>query len=93
MREGNLSMANLPLAERQLFVGIDPGQSGGLGIIDQDGQYVFACRWDKREPRRMFQILQALAKGSTADSLCQADNRLDLKLVKNFLYFGWQFRV
>ena len=67
-------MADLP-AGRKLFVGIDPGQTGGLGVVDQDGQFVASYRWDRREPRRMYEILETLAKGNTRDSLCQADNR------------------
>ena len=76
MREGGLSMANLPIPlDRQLFVGIDPGQTGGMGIVDQEGQFIAAYRWDRREPRRLYLILEALAKGNTGDLLCQADNR------------------
>lgn len=39
------------------FVGIDPGITGGLGIVDQDGGYVAALRWDKRRPVTMFERL------------------------------------
>ena len=79
MREGGLSMADLHIPlDRKLFVGIDPGQTGGLGIVDEDGQFVAAYRWDRREPRRMYQILEALAKGNTGNTHCQADNRLNL---------------
>jgi hypothetical protein len=68
-------MSDLPI-NRKLFVGIDPGQTGGMGIIDEKGQFVAAYRWDKRNPRRLYQILKALSKGNTENSLCQADNRL-----------------
>ena len=78
MREGGLSMIDLHIPlDRKLFVGIDPGQTGGLGIVDQEGQFVAAYRWDRREPRRLYLILEALSKGNIGDSLCQADNRLN----------------
>jgi predicted RNase H-like nuclease (RuvC/YqgF family) len=77
MREGGLSMVDLPIPlDRKLFVGIDPGQTGGLGVVDQEGQFVAAYRWDRREPRRMYQILETLAKDNTGEIHCQADNRL-----------------
>jgi hypothetical protein len=63
---------------KKLFAGIDPGQFGGLGIVDQDGQFVAAYRWDIREPRRLYQILETLSKpkDSTEESRCQVNNRL-----------------
>ena len=33
-----------------LYLGIDPGMSGGAGVLDSQGQYVDAWRWDKRNP-------------------------------------------
>lgn len=40
------------------FAGIDPGQTGGLGIVDNSGQFVGAWRWDKKEPRNIYNILR-----------------------------------
>jgi len=62
---------------KKLFAGIDPGQFGGLGIVDQDGQFVAAYRWDIREPRRLYQILETLSKpkDSREESRCQVNNR------------------
>ena len=36
------------------FAGIDPGQTGGIGIVDQAGKFVSAHRWDKKNPRNLF---------------------------------------
>jgi hypothetical protein len=43
------------------FVGIDPGETGGLGIVDDHGQYVAALRWDRRRPVTMFERLVMIA--------------------------------
>src|SRR5271157_4914769 len=43
-----------------LFLGIDPGQTGGLGIIDQDGHYFSSRRWDRRDPRQLYILLQSI---------------------------------
>jgi len=40
-----------------LFAGIDPGQTGGLGIIDHQGKYLTAVRWNAADPRRLYNIL------------------------------------
>lgn len=42
---------------RKYYAGIDPGQTGGIGIIDNVGSYVAAHRWDKRDPVRLYNIL------------------------------------
>ena len=39
------------------FAGIDPGATGGLGLVDQDGRYLFATRWSKANPASLFQEL------------------------------------
>jgi len=39
------------------FVGIDPGEYGGMGIVDGQGQYVAALRWDRHRPVTMFERL------------------------------------
>lgn len=43
--------------DRKLFGGIDPGQYGGIGILDQAGQFVEAHRWDLKRPADLFSIL------------------------------------
>ena len=43
--------------EKTFFAGIDPGQTGGIGIIDAQGRYIEAHRWSKREPRDIYNIL------------------------------------
>lgn len=44
--------------ENKLFIGIDPGEvKGGIGIIDQAGAYVLAERWNRKEPRALYNIL------------------------------------
>jgi hypothetical protein len=72
---------------KKLFAGIDPGQYGGLGIVDQDGQFVAAYRWDIREPRRLYQILEILAKDNTQKTHCQVDNRHFFLVVLLFLWY------
>lgn len=42
--------------------GIDPGATGGIGIIDSRGQFVAAHRWNSREPVKLYNIL-ILIKG------------------------------
>jgi len=44
----------------RLFIGIDPGQTGGLGIIDQDGHYFASKRWNRRDPRQLYILLQSI---------------------------------
>ncbi len=44
----------------RLFIGIDPGQTGVLGIIDQDGHYFASRRWDRRDPRQLYILLQSI---------------------------------
>ena len=39
------------------FAGIDPGETGGLGIIDAAGRYVAAHRWNEKEPVKLHNIL------------------------------------
>jgi hypothetical protein len=43
----------------QVFAGIDPGATGGLGIVDHLGQCIATTRWDKANPARLYQVLQA----------------------------------
>ena len=40
-----------------LFCGIDPGQTGGIGIVDRRGQFVGAHRWNAKSPRDIYIIL------------------------------------
>ena len=42
--------------------GIDPGATGGIGIIDSRGQFVAAHRWNQKDPARLYSIL-ILCKG------------------------------
>ena len=42
------------------FAGIDPGSTGGIGIIDSRGQFVAAHRWDQRNPARLYNIILLL---------------------------------
>ena len=44
--------------DKRLYAGIDPGQTGGLGIVDSSGQFVGAGRWDNKEPRNIYNILR-----------------------------------
>ena len=57
-------------------VGIDPGKTGGLGIIDAAGRYVAAHRWNEKEPVKLYNIL-LLLKGSLG-------NRVYLELIQVF---------
>lgn len=45
---------------KNLFAGIDPGQTGGIGIIDYRGNYEQAHRWNIKDPRALFNILYIL---------------------------------
>lgn len=47
------------------FAGIDPGKTGGLGIIDAAGRYVAAHRWNEKEPVKLYNIL-LLLRGSVS---------------------------
>jgi len=40
--------------------GIDPGATGGIGIIDSRGQFVAAHRWDRKNPARLYKIILLL---------------------------------
>jgi hypothetical protein len=40
-----------------LFGGIDPGQTGGLALLDSNRQFVAAWRWDPKEPRSLYDYL------------------------------------
>jgi hypothetical protein len=42
------------------YCGIDPGQVGGIGILDRAGGCVAAHRWNKREPVKLFNILSLI---------------------------------
>ena len=46
--------------------GIDPGATGGIGIIDSRGQFVSAHRWDRKNPARLYSII-LLLKGMVDD--------------------------
>ena len=48
---------NLFVMEKNLFVGIDPGQTGGIGVLDFQGNFVAAHRWSKKNPRDIYSIL------------------------------------
>lgn len=39
------------------FAGIDPGATGGIGVIDSRGQFVAAHRWDQKTPARLYNII------------------------------------
>jgi hypothetical protein len=41
-------------------VGIDPGASGGIGIIDSRGQFVAAHRWQAKRPALLYEILLSI---------------------------------
>ena len=43
--------------ESTLYGGIDPGQTGGLGLIDHQGKYLGAWRWDKKDPASLYRTL------------------------------------
>jgi hypothetical protein len=39
------------------FLGIDPGQTGGLGVLDAQGGFVGAWRWDSKAPINIYNRL------------------------------------
>ena len=42
----------------RLFAGIDPGElKGGIGIIDYEGKFILAERWNRKDPRATYNIL------------------------------------
>ena len=45
------------LKDMKLYVGIDPGKTGGIGVIDERGQFVAAHRWNTRQPRRLYEFI------------------------------------
>jgi hypothetical protein len=42
------------------FAGIDPGATGGLGVIDSRGWFVAAHRWNAKDPAKLFSIILLL---------------------------------
>ena len=42
-------------------VGIDPGATGGIAIIDSRGQFVAAHRWQGKDPASLYQLLISIA--------------------------------
>jgi hypothetical protein len=44
----------------EVFVGIDPGKTGGIGVIDQAGRFVVCHRWNEKDPRRLYEVLLLL---------------------------------
>jgi hypothetical protein len=40
-----------------LYLGIDPGATGGLGLVDHQGHPIAAHRWDKGNPANTYNIL------------------------------------
>jgi hypothetical protein len=45
--------------ERDLFLGIDPGKTGGAGVVNLAGRYVQAWRWREEDPQQTFYNLDA----------------------------------
>ena len=43
--------------DKNLFAGVDPGQTGGIGVVDFQGNFVAAHRWTKKNPRDIYSIL------------------------------------
>lgn len=41
----------------KVFCGIDPGRTGGIGIIDHAGKFVFCQRWSEKNPVSALYIL------------------------------------
>ncbi len=39
------------------FLGIDPGQTGGLGVLDAQGGFIGAWRWDSKAPINIYNRL------------------------------------
>jgi|SRR5208337_4429429 len=42
------------------FVGVDPGQSGGLGVLDLQGRCIGSHRWRRVNPKKLFDILSLI---------------------------------
>lgn len=42
---------------RKVFVGIDPGNTGGLGILDGQGGFLAAWRWNQKTPLYLYDKL------------------------------------
>jgi hypothetical protein len=61
---------------RKYFCGIDPGKTGGIGVIDAAGRFIAAHRWHEREPIKLYNIL-LLIKGCLV-------NRVYLELIQVF---------
>jgi len=45
------------------FVGIDPGQTGGIGILDGAGKFIAAHRWNLKEPIYIYDNILMMMKG------------------------------
>jgi hypothetical protein len=45
------------------FIGIDPGQTGGVGIIDSAGKFVAAHRWNLKNPIYIYDNILLRMKG------------------------------
>ena len=45
------------------FIGIDPGQTGGIGILDSAGKFVTAHRWNLKEPIYIYDNILLMMKG------------------------------
>lgn len=43
-----------------MFCGIDPGSTGGVGIIDAAGHFIAAHRWNSRQPENLFNLLSSI---------------------------------
>jgi hypothetical protein len=41
----------------KVFVGVDPGQTGGLGILDCQGGYLACWRWNSKDPASLYNKL------------------------------------
>jgi len=44
-------------------MGIDPGQTGGIGILDSAGQFVAAHRWNLKNPIYIYENILLMMKG------------------------------
>ena len=45
------------------FCGIDPGQTGGIGILDGAGKFVAAHRWNLKDPIYIYDNILLMMKG------------------------------
>jgi hypothetical protein len=45
------------------FCGIDPGQTGGIGILDGAGKFVAAHRWNLKSPIYLYENVLSMMKG------------------------------